>query len=322
MTTELRMGRNEWLLLCVLSVLWGGSFFFAKIALASVPPLTLVFARVSIAAVALGLLLKGLGHRLPADRGLWRTFFVMGLINNLVPFSLLFWGQTYIGAGLASIFNALVPVFTVIVAHRFARDEVMTRGKLVGLSLGLIGVTVMIGIDLRNGLDGWTLLAMLGCVAAAVSYGLASVYGRRFAAAGIAPLSVAFGQVTASALMMLPVMILVDQPWSLPAPTAQAVTAVLALGLLSTALAYIIFFRILERGGATNISLVTFLIPVSAILLGTLFLGETLQINHVVGMLAILAGLAALDGRIASIIAARWRRSFPQPDKGELPCRL
>lgn len=322
MSTELKMGRNEWLLLGVLSVLWGGSFFFAKIALASVPPLTLVFARVGIASVALGLLLKALGHTLPTDRRLWRTFFVMGLINNLIPFSLLFWGQTYIGAGLASIFNALVPVFTVIIAHRFARDEVLTRGKLVGLALGLIGVTVMIGIDLRNGIDGWTLTAMLACIGAAVSYGFASIYGRRFAASGIAPLSVAYGQVTASALMMIPVVAIIDQPWALPAPTAQAIGALLALGLLSTALAYIIFFRILERGGATNISLVTFLIPVSAIMLSTLFLGETLRSNHVGGMLTILAGLAALDGRIATLIAARWRRIFGRSDKGECTCRL
>ncbi len=322
MTRELKMGRGEWFLLGVLSVLWGGSFFFAKVALVSVPPLTLVFARVSIAAVALGLLLKLLGHQLPADRAQWRAFLVLGLINNLIPFSLLFFGQTYIGAGLASIFNALVPVFTVIVALRFARDERLTRGKLVGVALGIIGVTVMIGIDLHNGVDGWTLVAMFSCMAAALSYGFASIYGRRFAAAGIAPLRVAFGQVTASAVMMFPVMLLVDQPWSLPAPTAQTIAAITALGLFSTALAYVIFFRILERGGATNISLVTFLIPVSAILLGVVFLDETLHLNHVGGMLTILAGLAALDGRIATLIARRWRQRFPQSDKGEMPCRL
>lgn len=298
MKAELSMGRVEWSLLLLLSGLWGGSFFFAKIALVELPPLTLVFLRVAIAAAALWLVLRLLGKPVPTSRRIWIAFFVMGFLNNLVPFSLLFWGQTQIGAGLASIFNAMAPVFTVIVAHFWTVDEKLSHGKFMGVLLGAIGVTVMIGVDVSNGLGWWTILAMVGCVAAAASYGVASVYGRRFQKMSVEPTSVAFGQVTATAIMMLPIMTVIDQPWTLTMPSSTAVSAVLALALVSTALGYVIFFRILAKGGATNISLVTFLIPISAILLGAQFLGESLAAHHVVGMALIFLGLTALDGRL------------------------
>jgi drug/metabolite transporter (DMT)-like permease len=300
MSTKLYMGRVEWALLISLSAIWGGSFFFAKVALVDLPPFTLVFLRVSIAASALWLVMRLLGAELPKSGRLWAAFFAMGFLNNLVPFSLLFWGQTQIGAGLASVFNALVPVFTVIVAHIWTTDEKLSYGKFMGALLGIIGVTVMIGVDIGNGMGWWTILAMLGCIAAAGSYGLATVYGRRFKAMDVAPMSVAFGQLTASAIMMLPVMVVVDQPWTLVVVSSSTIGAVMGLALVSTALGYVIFFRILERGGATNISLVAFLIPVSAILLGTQFLDESLALHHIAGMGLIFAGLIALDGRLAT----------------------
>ncbi|MFK8017069.1 MAG: DMT family transporter [Gammaproteobacteria bacterium] len=305
MNTKLTMGRMEWLLLGLLSVLWGGSFFFARVALAEVAPLTLVLSRVVIASAALGILLRARGEALPHGKTLWATFFAMGFVNNLVPFSLLFWGQTHIGAGLASIFNSLVPVFTVLLAHVFTSDEKLTSTKIGGVLLGAAGVVVMIGIDLGKGISGWTLLAMLACIAASFSYGIASVYGRRFAKLGIAPLNVAFGQVTASSVMMLPLVLVVDQPWNAIVPGTTSILAAAALGLFSTALAYVLFFRILARGGATNISLVTLLIPVSAILLGAVFLNETLSTNHIAGMLLILLGLVALDGRTLRALKRR-----------------
>lgn len=313
MNTELRMGTMEWLLLLVLSAIWGGSFFFAKIALTDLPPFTLVFLRVAVAAMALGLVLRSMGKELPRLRRLWAAFFAMGFLNNLVPFSLLFWGQTHIGAGLASIFNALVPVFTVIVAHIWTTDEKLNYGKFMGVLLGAIGVTVMIGVDVGNGIGWWAILAMLACIAAAGSYGLASVYGRRFRVMKAEPLSVAFGQLTASALMMLPIMMVVDQPWTLGPLSSSTISAVLGLALVSTAFAYVLYFRILEKGGATNISLVAFLIPISAVLLATQFLGESLALHHLVGTGLIFAGLVVLDGRFLwqrrSRKAANIRRS-------------
>jgi len=316
MTNDLTMGRTEWVLLLILSVLWGGSFFFAKIALTDLPPLTLVFLRVAIAGGALWLILRGLGKTIPRSPALWAAFFAMGFINNFVPFSLFFWGQTQIGAGLASIFMAMAPVFTVIVAHLFTRDEKLTAGKLIGVGLGVVGVTLMIGIDIKNGMGFWTILAMIGCLGAALSYGFASVYGRRFSQQGVEPMSVAFGQLTATAIMMAPVIALIDQPWNLAMPSAATIAALLALALFSTALAYVLFFRILAKGGATNISLVAFLIPVSAIILGTLFLGERLNANHVGGMAIIFLGLTALDGRTWPRIGKalrKWNDWYPKP---------
>jgi len=298
MNTKLHMGTAEWLLLLLLSAIWGGSFFFAKIALVDLPPLTLVFLRVAVAALALSLVLRLMGKDLPRTRGLWVAFFGMGFLNNLVPFSLLFWGQTHIGAGLASIFNSLVPVFTVIVAHAWTADEKLSYGKFMGVLLGTIGVTVMIGVDIGNGIGGWSVVAMLACIAAAASYGLASVYGRRFKAMKAAPLSVAFGQLTASAVMMLPIMMLVDQPWTIASLSSSTIGAVVGLALVSTAFAYVLYFRILEKGGATNISLVAFLIPISAILLGTQFLHESLELHHFAGMSLMFVGLIVLDGRL------------------------
>jgi drug/metabolite transporter (DMT)-like permease len=305
MDSELKMGTLEWLMLVALAALWGGSFFFAKIALGDIPPLTLVWLRVAIAAFVLALVIRATRRTFPRDGRLWRSFFAMGLVNNLIPFSLLFWGQTHIGAGLASIFNATVPLFTVIIAQFTLADERLNVGKLTGVALGIAGVAVMIGVDLSQGAGRWTLLAMLACIGASLSYGIASVYGRRFSAKGVAPLSVAFGQLAATTLMLLPLALMVEHPWALPTPSAGSVAAVLALALACTALAYILFFRILARGGATNISLVTLLIPVSAVLLSVVFLDERLGTNHLIGMGLILIGLIALDGRALRALGNR-----------------
>lgn len=306
MKNQLSMGALEWALLLVLSILWGGSFFFAKVALSEIPPLTLVFLRVAIAAAALLVFLRVSGRQIPRSAGLWGTFAIMGLLNNLIPFSLLFWGQTEIGAGLASIFNALAPIFTVLVAHMFLSDEKASAAKLIGAGVGLVGVMLMIGLDISQGTGFWAILAMIGCLLAAVSYGFASVYGRRFAEQGVDPFIGAFGQISCTSVLMIPVVVLIEAPWSVTVTSMSTVWAVLALALVSTALGYVIFFRILARGGATNISLVAFLIPLSAILLGALFLGERLASNHVLGMTAIFIGLLIIDGRLWSTLKSKF----------------
>ncbi len=308
---ELKMGPTEWLLLFLLSVIWGGSFFFAKVALAQVAPLALVFLRVALAAMALWLIIKVLHKPIPTGGHLWLAFLLMGVLNNLIPFSLLFWSQTHISSGLAAIFNASVPVFTVLIAHFTTRDESFSLGKLIGVILGVLGVAVMIGADLHADAGTQVIWAMLACVAAALSYGVASVYGRRFQRLGVEPLVVAFGQVSASAVVMLLLLwslghSLQVQHWNL-----NTGLSVLALAFVSTALAYVIFFRILAKGGATNISLVTLLIPVSAIVLGVLFLDESLASSHVWGMLTVFAGLLAIDGRLWSYMKARHAARIP-----------
>ncbi len=289
------MGPREWALLITLSILWGGSFFFAEVALEGLPPLSVVFARVAIGALALLVLVHAVGLRLPRELRLWRAFFVMGALNNLIPFTLIVWGQTAITGGLAAILNATTPLFTVVLAHMLTRDERMTLPKLAGVVIGCLGVAVMIGPEVLGGL-GIALLAQLAVLGAALAYAFAGIYGRRFRETP--PLITATGQVTASTVMLCPLALMVDQPWTLALPGPAILSALLGLGLLSTAAAYVIYFRILASAGATNLLLVTFLIPVSAILLGVLVLSEQLSVAQLAGMGLIALGLAAIDGRI------------------------
>ncbi|WP_298374326.1 DMT family transporter [Azospirillum sp.] len=292
-------------MLVALSVLWGGSFFFVGVAVKALPPLTIVSLRVVLAAVALGVLMRALGMRMPRGGSLWAAFFGMGVLNNLIPFCLIVWGQTQIASGVASILNATTPLFAVVVAHLLTDDEKMTGNRLFGVLLGCGGVVVLVGASAFDGLGAniWAQCAVLG---AAFSYSLAGIYGRRFKRLGVSPLATATGQVTASALMLIPVACAVDRPWMLAMPGAATWGALLGIALLSTALAYVLFFRILASAGATNLMLVTFLIPVSAILLGALFLDERLETRQMMGMGLIACGLAAIDGRLfTALMSAR-----------------
>ncbi len=290
----------EWLLLLTLSVLWGGSFFFGKVALAELPPLTLVLGRVALAAVALNLVVVATGHWMPRDLRLWGAFLIMGALNNFIPFSLIFWGQTEITSSLASILNATTPLWTVVLAHVLTGDERLNSNKLTGIFFGLLGVVVMVGPAALGGF-GLNILAQLAVLGAALSYAFAGIFGRRFRRLGVLPLVTASGQLTGSTLMMLPVALVVDKPWTLPALSVTTWGAVTGLALLCTAVAYVIYFRLLASAGATNLLLVTFLIPVSALMLGTTILGERLEPRQLAGMVMIGLGLAAIDGRL-------WKR--------------
>lgn len=291
------MGPAEWAMLIALSLLWGGSFFFVGVAVKALPPFTIVALRVSLAAAALLLFLRFTGRSMPRDGRIWLAFFGMGLLNNLIPFSLIVWGQTHIASGLASILNATTPLFGVVVAHLLTDDEKLTANKLSGVLIGFLGVAVMIGPAALGGL-GSNVLAQVAVLGAALSYAFAGVFARRFKRMGVAPIVTATGQVSASSLMLVPIALLVDRPWALTVPGLEVWGAIVGIALISTALAYVLFFRILETAGVTNLMLVTFLIPVSAILLGALFLGESLEPKHFLGMALIAAGLAAIDGRL------------------------
>ncbi|GJL94974.1 MAG: ABC transporter permease [Hyphococcus sp.] len=290
------MGTLEWALLIVLSLLWGGSFFFAKVALDVVPPFTLVLCRVTLASAALFFFTKVTGGKIPWTNSAWAAFASMGILNNLIPFALIFYGQTQIGASLASILNATTPVFTVIVAHFLTSNERATPSKVAGAALGVAGVVLLIGFDALKG-QSLAVLGMMGCLGAALSYAFAAIYGRRFQRMKVEPVTVAFGQVTATMVMVAPAALVIDTPWLLATPGTGALLSIFALGLLSTALAYVIFFFLLARSGATNITLVTFLIPISGIFLGIVVLGEHLFWNHIAGLIVITLGLAAIDGR-------------------------
>lgn len=291
------MGPLEWGMLLTLSLLWGGSFFFVAIAVADLPTLTIVVTRVGLAALTLWGIVLLMGRAMPKDPSVWAAFFVMGLLNNAVPFALIVWGQHSIASGLASILNATTPLFGVVVAGVFLADERASVHKVIGVLIGFLGVTAMIGVDVLSGLGShiWGQLAILG---AALSYAFAGAFGRRFRTLGVVPIIVAAGQVTASTLILAPIAIAVDRPWTLAAPSAATVAALIALAMLSTAIAYVLYFQILQRAGATNLLLVTFLVPVTAILLGWLVLGERLGWPQFLGMALIGLGLIAIDGRL------------------------
>ena len=291
---NLRMGGVEWALLILLSVIWGGAFFFGKLGVAEVPPLLLVLLRVGLAALTLLAVLVVTSQRLPMDWRIWRALLVMGVFNNVIPFALIFFGQTHIPSGLAAILNATTPLFGVVIAQ-LAGLERLTASRIFGVALGMAGVATMLAPGLVDGISG-NLLAECACLGGALSYGIAGVWGRR-TLRGLPSLVTATGQLLASSAVMVPVVLVaVPNPWSLQF-SGGVVMAVAGLAVISTALAYVIYFRILAAAGSTNILLVTLLIPVSAALLGGLFLGERLEARHVEGMLVIALGLAAIDGR-------------------------
>ncbi|HBU15858.1 MAG TPA: EamA family transporter [Gemmobacter sp.] len=284
------MSAADWARLIALSILWGGSFFFVEVALTGLPALSVVIARVGLGALCLVAMLRLSGLALPRGAGGGRALAVMGFLNNAVPFSLFAFAQGEISGSLAAILNATTPLFGVVVAH-LAGAEALTARRLGGVVAGIAGVAVMAG-----GGSG-ALPAMLACLGAALSYALAGVWGRRFRAMGIAPLQAAFGQVAAASVLLLPVWLMVDRPWALPVPGLPVLAAVLGIALLSTALAYVLFFRLLASAGAVNLMLVTFLIPVSAAALGALVLGERLEGQHYAGFGLIVLGLWAVARR-------------------------
>ncbi|MDC5808297.1 MULTISPECIES: DMT family transporter [Vibrio] len=290
------MNTKVWGMLILLSILWGGSFFFVGVAVYDLPPLTIVTLRVGIAAFTLWGIALMLGLRPPKSIKVWGAFLGMGLLNNVIPFVLIVWGQTQIASGLASILNAATPIFTIVVAGILLPDERPTPLKLVGVALGFVGVAVMIGVP-TLGRDS-NLLAQLAIVGAAISYAFAGVYGRRFKSLGANPVITAAGQVTASTLILLPISLFVDGTIDVSEVHTSTWIAILGLAVASTAIAYVLYFEILELAGATNVLLVTLLVPVSAVLLGWLFLNESLELIHVLGMALIALGLSAIDGRL------------------------
>lgn len=285
----------DWGQLLLLGAIWGGSFFFARIAVSEIHPLTLVLFRVAIAAVALQLYLavRRLSFRLAMPYA--GQFLLLALTNNVVPFSLIFAGQTQLGAGVASVLNATTPFWTLVLANALTVDEKLSWNKLAGIALGVAGTAVMIGPGLIAGLGGpvWAKIALIG---ASLSYAVALMIARRFK--GVPSPVVATGQLTASTVVMIPVVLIAYGPTGLFSASAQVWAAVFGLALLSTAFAYILYFNLVASAGATNASLVTLVVPVSAVLLGFFFLGERLALFEIAGMTLIGLGLITIDGRL------------------------
>lgn len=297
-TAELQMDARDWTRLVVLSVLWGATFFFTGVALKELPPLTLIFLRLSIATLILLPLLWISGVRWPQGIAGWWPYVVMAFINNAVPFSLIVMGQTYIPSGLASVINATTPVFTVLIAAAFGVERLVWR-RVAGVLLGLLGVVILRGFDFDVH-SRQTIGIMLG-LGATVCFGFSALWATRWLS-GVPPLGAATFQLISASLMMLVMSFAVDRPWQLQMPGPVTWAAILGLAALSTALAFIIFFQIIMRSGASNVMLVTLLVPVSALLLGYFILHEQIVAREITGALVIASALLVMDGRILRLI--------------------
>ena len=298
------MTSREWALLGLLSLLWGGSFFLIGVAVKELPPLTLVTLRVGLAAALLWANAPFLGVAIPRSAKAIATVAVLGFGNCALPFALIAWGQTHLPSGLASILNAATPLFSVLAAHVLTAEEKLSGLKVFGTVAGLAGVAWLIGPDLLTGVDAnvWAELAVL---AAALAYALSAIFARRVRALGLRPIDVTTGQVTAATLYLAPLALFIDRPWTLPAPSAATIAAVLTIAAFSTALAYVVYFRILSGAGATNVLLVTLLVPATSVILGALFLHERLMGRQFLGFALIALGLAFIDGSAPRALARK-----------------
>lgn len=286
----------------MLAAVWGGSFFFAEVALREVPPLTITLHRVFWAVPVLMLIIWWQGIAWPRRARVWGAYLVMGALNNAIPFSLIFWGQIQIESGLASILNGTTAVFGAVVAGLLLRDEPLSPRKILGALFGLAGVAAIMGVEVLSGLDPRN-LAQLAILGAALSYAFASAWGK-VALAGIPPQMNALGMLIGSTVLMIPIAIWVDGVPRLDF-SAPVWASLLSVAVVSTALAYLMYFQILVRAGAANLMLVTLLIPPFAITLGAAFLGETLGREAWIGFGLIAVGLAITDGRLWARVTRR-----------------
>ncbi len=315
------MGVREWIILVAMAAAFGSSFVFVEMGLDGFAPFTVVMLRLALAAAALHVIARALGHAPPRDPRLWRAYAVMGFLNNALPFSLFALGQQHITAGQAAILAATTPLVTAVLAHVTTHDERLTRHRVAGVLVGLAGVAVLVGPTAFAGLDA-SLWAYGAVTLAASCYAVASLYGRRFKAQ--APITTAAGQVTMGALWIAPFALALDRPWTSLPMDATPWLAVLGLALIGTTVAYLLYFRLLATAGANNTVLVTLLVPVAAAALGALLLGESLTLREAAGMGLIATGLLTADGRALGWIgrAGRSGRTNDGPAGAASPAEI
>lgn len=299
MTQSPKLDGTGWLLIGILSILWGGAFFLIEVGLRSYPPITLVFMRLALAVPPMWFAMRFMGERLPKEPRIWGLLAIVGALNCALPFILFFWGQQYLDSGYASILNATTPLWGVITAHFLTSDEKATPARIIGVLIGMAGIVVMVGPEAMKGLSN-NLLAQLACIISTIFYSFAAIYGRRLSQTELTPMAVATGQTMMAALMMVPIVAVMDQPWTMAAPRLDSTLAGITLAIFSTALAYTLYFRLIDRSGASNAQLVAFLMPILAVILGIAFLGESLSGGQIAGAALIAVGLVILDGRLVA----------------------
>lgn len=281
--------RGDYLLLLALGVTWGASFLLIKIAVATIPPLSVVAGRILVGAVALGVIAALRGTKLPTDGRSWLKLGIMGTIGTVLPFFLISWGELRIDSGLAAILMAFVPIGALVLAHLFYHDEKLTAGKLVGVLLGVAGIVVLVGPSALAGL-GHEVTAQLAVLGAALCYAGNTTIARRLG--GLPAEIVSIGMLLTAAVIAVPAALVVDQPWRLE-PSAMSILAVVLLGVVSTALGYVLLFAVVARAGAGFAAFNNFLVPPVGVVWGVLLLGETPSPHALAALLIVLAGLAA-----------------------------
>lgn len=284
----------EIMLLVLLAFLWGGSFTLIKIAVETVPPASIAAARVTTAAILLLLLARWRGERLPRGIGIWSALFVQGFLQSALPFTLIGWGEQHIDSALAGVLNATPPLFVFLITFATIKREGNLGRKLLGVATGLAGVVLMIGVDSLGGL-GADVMGQLAVLGASVSYALAAIFARRFA--GLGTITTAGSAMLTAAAIMVPVAFLFDRPWTL-APSETSLFAVAALAVFSTALAMMIYFRLLRTLGPLGTASGGYLRAGFSVILGMVVLSEPVSLALAVGLALILAGVAILNGQI------------------------
>ena len=277
-------------LLLALATLWGASYTLIKIGVATIPPVTFIAARTLIAGAILFAILRLRGLKLPNDRATWKRFMFQACLNSVIPFTMIAWAEQSVGAGLATILNSTSPIFTFLLTVFLTQHEPATARKLFGVVAGIIGICLIVGIESLNGL-GRDLWAQLAIVAAAVSYAVAAIFGRGFK--GLDPMMPAAGSLICGAAILLPLSLLVDQPWTL-APSADSIWALLGLSIFSTALAFVIYFRLLRSLGSVGTTAQAYLRVPIGVGIAILFLGETMTSTMLAGLLCVIVGVAAM----------------------------
>lgn len=280
----------ELALLLVLSTVWGASYSFIKVGVETIPPVTLIAARTLIAGAILLAVIRWRGLRLPRDRRTWGRFLVQACLNSVVPFTLIAWAQQTTDAGLATILNATTPIFAFLLTVLVVRHEAVTGRKLFGVAAGLVGICLIIGVEALGGL-GRELLAQLAIVAASVCYAGAAIFGKGFK--DLDPMMPAAGSLICGAFVLVPASLLVDQPWRLE-PSSASVLALIALAAVSTALAFVIYFRLVQTLGSVGTTAQSYLRVPIGVAIGMVFLGETLSPTAWIGLGCVVAGVIAM----------------------------
>jgi drug/metabolite transporter (DMT)-like permease len=280
----------ELALLGILATLWGASYSFIKIGVETIPPVTLIAARTLIAGTILLAIMRLRGVAMPMDRASWLRFLVQACLNSVIPFTLIAWAERTVDAGLATILNSTSPIFVFLLTLAVARREAVTARKLLGVVAGMTGICLVVGVQALGGL-GRELIAQLAIVAATICYAGAAIFGRGFK--GLDPLLPAAGSMLCGTAILIPAGVIIDRPWQL-APSVDSILALLALSVFSTALAFTIYFRLVHTLGSVGTTAQAYLRVPIGVMIGVVFLGETLTSTVWLGFLCVVAGVAAM----------------------------